>query len=65
LIGWAIGNGEPYHDPRQQDQVEAEALYDLLERDVVPMFYELGPDRLPRRWIAQMKGMPQESLPHI
>jgi len=55
-IGWAIGNGAPYHDPSQQDQVEAEALYDLLERDVVPMFYELGPDRLPRRWIAQMKG---------
>ena len=56
LIGWAIGNGEPYKDPRQQDQVEAEALYDLLERDVVPTFYALGPDRLPRRWIAQMKG---------
>jgi starch phosphorylase len=55
-IGWAIGNGEHYDDPGQQDQVEAEALYDLLERDVVPTFYELGADRLPRRWIAQMKG---------
>jgi starch phosphorylase len=55
-IGWAIGNGKPYNDPAQQDRVEAEALYDLLERDVVPAFYELGPDRLPRRWIAQMKG---------
>ena len=55
-IGWAIGNGEPYHDREQQDQVEAEALYDLLERDVVPTFYDLGADRLPRRWIAQMKG---------
>lgn len=55
-IGWAIGNGEPYSNPGQQDQVESEALYDLLERDVVPTFYELGPDRLPRRWVAQMKG---------
>ena len=55
-IGWAIGNGEANADPGQQDQVEAEALYDLLERDVVPTFYELGPDRLPRRWISQMKG---------
>jgi starch phosphorylase len=55
-IGWAIGNGEPFQDPAQQDQVEAEALYDLLERDVVPTFYELSADRLPRRWIAQMKG---------
>lgn len=56
LIGWAIGNGERYDDPGQQDQVEAEALYDLLERDVVPAFYERGPDHLPRRWIALMKG---------
>jgi starch phosphorylase len=56
LIGWAIGNGESYKDPSQQDQVEADALYDLLERDVVPTFYDLGADRLPRRWIAEMKG---------
>ncbi|HTQ55472.1 MAG TPA: alpha-glucan family phosphorylase [Bryobacteraceae bacterium] len=55
-IGWAIGNGEHYDDPNQQDQVEAEALYDLLERDVVPMFYDLGADRLPRRWIELMKS---------
>ena len=55
-IGWAIGNGELYDDPNRQDQVEADALYDLLERDVVPTFYELSADRLPRRWIAQMKG---------
>jgi starch phosphorylase len=55
-IGWAIGNGELYDDPGQQDQMEADALYDLLERDVVPTFYDLGRDRLPRRWIAQMKS---------
>ncbi|HLY18958.1 MAG TPA: alpha-glucan family phosphorylase [Bryobacteraceae bacterium] len=55
-IGWAIGNGELHADPAQQDQMEAEALYDLLERDVVPTFYDLGADRLPRRWIAMMKG---------
>ena len=36
--------------------MEAEALYDLLERDVVPAFYERGADRLPRRWIERMKA---------
>ena len=56
LIGWAIGKGEHYDDPARQDQVEAEALYDLLERDVVPTFYDRGADRLPRRWIARMKS---------
>jgi glycogen phosphorylase len=55
-IGWAIGKGESYHDPAYQDQVEAEALYDLLERDVIPLFYDRGPDRLPRNWIEHMKA---------
>jgi starch phosphorylase len=55
-IGWAIGKGESYSDPGYQDQVEAEALYDLLERDVIPTFYDRGADRLPRKWIERMKA---------
>ncbi len=55
-IGWAIGKGETYSDPSYQDEVEAEALYDVLERDVIPKFYDRGPDRLPRKWIDQMKA---------
>jgi starch phosphorylase len=56
LIGWAIGRGENYADRDYQDQVEAEALYDLLESDVVPTFFERGADHLPRRWIERMKA---------
>jgi starch phosphorylase len=56
-VGWAIGRGETYDDRDYQDQVEAEALYDLLERDVVPLFYDRGGvNGLPRRWIARMKA---------
>jgi starch phosphorylase len=55
-VGWAIGRGETYDDPNYQDQVEAEALYDMLERDVIPTFYDRGRDRLPRRWIEHMKA---------
>jgi starch phosphorylase len=55
-IGWAIGGGEEYNDPTYQDQIEAEALYDVLERDVVPTFNERGVDALPRRWIGAMKA---------
>jgi starch phosphorylase len=54
-IGWAIGRGEIYEDPSEQDRVESEALYDLLEKEVAPMFYERGRDGLPRRWVALMK----------
>jgi starch phosphorylase len=55
-IGWAIGKGEVYQDLPYQDQVEAEALYDILERDVIPAFYERAADRIPRRWIERMKA---------
>jgi starch phosphorylase len=55
-IGWAIGQGEAYSDQNYQDQVEAEALYDLLENDVIPTFYNRGPDRTPRQWVDRMKA---------
>jgi starch phosphorylase len=54
-IGWAIGRGESYDNRDYQDQLEADALYDLLERDVVPRFYDRRSDGLPREWIRQMK----------
>jgi len=54
--GWAIGSGEEYDDPNYQDQVESQAVYDTLEKEVVPMFYDRGPDGLPRQWIAKMKA---------
>ena len=63
-MGWAIGKGESYTDPNYQDQVEAEALYVLLERDVVPSFYDRGADRIPRRWVERMKDS-VDSLCHF
>jgi starch phosphorylase len=55
-VGWAIGKKETYEDRNYQDQVEAENLYDLLEQEVVPIFYDQSSDGLPRRWIARMKA---------
>jgi starch phosphorylase len=54
--GWAIGTGEEYVDHQYQDKVEANALYDLLEHEVVPLFYRRGADNLPRGWIALMRS---------
>jgi glycogen phosphorylase len=53
--GWAIGKGEDYRDLDYQDRVEAGSLYDILESEVVPLFYTRGADHLPRGWIALMK----------
>lgn len=55
-VGWAIGQGEEYSDLRYQDWVEANAMYDVLEKEIVPLFYDRGKDDLPRGWIAKMKG---------
>lgn len=54
-IGWAIGNGETYSDPAEQDRVEAAALYELLEREIAPEFYERRSDGTPGKWVARMK----------
>jgi glycogen phosphorylase len=55
-VGWAIGGGEAYEDPYQQDQSEAGALYELLEHEIVPTFYDRRSDGLPRKWIELMKN---------
>ncbi|MGD0668397.1 MAG: alpha-glucan family phosphorylase [Bryobacteraceae bacterium] len=56
FVGWAIGRGEKYDNQEYQDQVESLALYEILEHDVIPVFYERGADGLPRRWIGHMKS---------
>lgn len=56
FVGWAIGRGETYDNAEYQDQVESAALYDLLETDIVPTFYDRSADGLPRRWVANMKS---------
>jgi starch phosphorylase len=64
-IGWAIGNGEEYADAQYQAQVEAEALYHLLEQEVIPCFYQRGPDRIPRKWVERMKASVDALCPFV
>ncbi|HEX7009830.1 MAG TPA: alpha-glucan family phosphorylase [Phycisphaeraceae bacterium] len=54
-IGWAIGRREEYANPQMADEVESRALYDLLEKEIVPMFYDRDEQSIPRRWVACMK----------
>jgi starch phosphorylase len=53
--GWAIGNGTDASEV-SHDAGDAEALYRVLEADVVPAFYDRDPDGLPVRWIGFMRG---------
>ncbi|MCU0569853.1 MAG: alpha-glucan family phosphorylase [Oculatellaceae cyanobacterium Prado106] len=63
--GWAIGQGEDYEDLAYQDEVEANALYDLLEQEIVPLFYQRDEDDLPHGWIAKMKDAIRLNCPHF
>ena len=54
-LGWAIGSGEEYENPDYQNRIESQTIYNLLEKTIVPLFYERGRDNLPREWIGMMK----------
>ncbi|MFC1808694.1 alpha-glucan family phosphorylase [Candidatus Omnitrophota bacterium] len=53
--GWALGGGEEYADTETQDLIESRALYDLLEKEVIPLFYRRGADGIPREWLQMVK----------
>jgi starch phosphorylase len=51
--GWAVGNGGGYADEDRADAADADALYDLLEREVVPLYYQRDDGDVPRAWMAR------------
>ncbi|MFI0721805.1 glycosyltransferase family 1 protein [Streptomyces sp. NPDC021224] len=53
--GWAIPTADGVTDEDRRDQLEAAALYDLLERQVAPRFYDQGGRGLPQRWIEMVR----------
>ncbi len=53
--GWAIGTEQEFNNDEYQDHMDSESLFDLLEKEVIPEFYDRGADNLPRKWIARMK----------
>ncbi len=63
-LGWAIGDRRFYEAAESQDEVEAQSLYDLLEREIVPLFYERDAAGVPQGWIARMRAS-MSALPPI
>ncbi|MGZ6218992.1 MAG: alpha-glucan family phosphorylase [Syntrophales bacterium] len=54
-VGWALGDGREHGDDPEWDAAEAEALYSLLEQEVVPEFYNRDPRGIPTGWVARMR----------
>jgi len=55
-VGWALGDGQEHHDDPGWDAAEAEQLYDLLEREVIPQFYARDGQGIPAAWVARMRN---------
>jgi glycogen phosphorylase len=54
-VGWALGDGQENGNEPKQDAAEALALYDLLEREVIPEFYARDRQGIPTAWVARMR----------
>jgi starch phosphorylase len=54
-VGWALGDGLEHGDDPAWDAAEAEALYDLLEREVIPEFYDRDENGIPTAWVKRMR----------
>jgi starch phosphorylase len=60
--GWAVGDGT---DGKDEDARDAAQLYELLERDIVPSFYNRGAEGLPQRWMARMRASMSSLTPRF
>ncbi len=54
-VGWALGDGKEHGDDAGWDAIEAEQLYGLLEREVIPQFYSRDAEGIPKEWVGRIK----------
>jgi starch phosphorylase len=64
-VGWAIGDGREHGDDPGWDAAEAEALYSLLEREVVPEFYSRDQQGISRSWVSRMRASMSKLTPQF
>ena len=64
-VGWALGDGQEHGDDPAVDGVEANALYELLERQVIPEFYDRDPSGIPRAWVKRMRESMAQLTPRF
>ncbi|HEX7411342.1 MAG TPA: alpha-glucan family phosphorylase [Bacteroidales bacterium] len=64
-VGWALGDGNEHGDDPDWDAKEAEQLYNLLEQEVVPEFYNRNEKGIPAAWIARMRESMAQLTPRF
>ncbi len=64
--GWPIGDDTEYQDTNQQDEIDSRELYDTLENEIVPLYYQSrSADNLPNEWIAKIKETIRSNAPRF
>ena len=64
-VGWALGDGKEHSDGLARDAIEANALYDLLERDVIPEFYTRDSSGIPTSWVKRVRESMAQLTPRF
>ncbi len=64
-VGWALGDGQEHGDDPAWDAAEAEALYGLLEREVIPEFYARDAQGIPGAWVSRMRESMAQLTPRF
>jgi glycogen phosphorylase len=64
-VGWALGDGREHGDDSAWDTIEADALYDVLERQVIPEFYTRDKSGIPSAWVTRMRESMAQLTPRF
>jgi starch phosphorylase len=64
-LGWALGDGQEHGNDPAWDAAEAEALYERLEREVIPEFYTRNDQGIPTAWVKRMRESMARLTPHF
>lgn len=64
-LGWAIGDRKDHQGNPSWDQIEAEQLYDLLEYEIIPEFYDQKNVGVPEKWVKRMRESMAQLTPYF
>jgi starch phosphorylase len=64
-VGWALGDGKEHGDDPARDAIESEQLYDILEKQVIPEFYNRNKNGIPTVWISRMRESMAQLTPRF
>ncbi len=63
--GWAISSAEAISDLEHRDEVEANSLFEILERQIIPLYYDRRGGRFPRGWVERVKASVRSLGPRV